>query len=171
MQTSSPLDWSLATKRLVGKPGFVVDMGPSLAATKMTRWNHKGNGAILVDPTVCGDKPKGNVFGISIFVNEKSKKLPHCPSWVDLHAPRLGQHGNIITTFTKLVGRPPVMIPGMAPWSHAQQIAAVAKTADHAELAGGGIPLPHRLEKETGDLAVSMPAGAGTSVNLLFLNA
>ena len=138
MQTSSPLDWSLATKMFAGKPGFVMDMGPSLAAAKMILWNHEGNGALLLNPTVRGDKPKGNAFGISMFLNEKSKELPHCSSWVDLHAPRLDEHVNIITKFTKLVGRPPVMIPGMAPWSHAQQNAAAASTADHAELAGRG---------------------------------
>ena len=63
------------------------------------------------------------------------------------------------------------MIPGMTPWSHAQQIAAVAKAGYHSELAGGGIPLPHLFDREIRILAESSPSGAGITVNLLFLNA
>jgi malonyl CoA-acyl carrier protein transacylase len=166
MQTSGVLDWSLTTKVLGEKPGIVLDMGPSVAAAKMTLWLHQGHGALVVSPVVRASNTQRGLLSLTAL-RQKVK----CSSWTQRFAPRLDSQNNLITKFTKLVGRPPILVPGMTPWSHAKQVAAVAKAGYHAELAGGGIPLPHHFEKEIRDLAVLMPPGAGITVNLLYLNA
>jgi fatty acid synthase subunit beta len=166
MQTSAVLDWSVTTKILSEKPGIVLDMGPSVAAARMTLWLHEGNGAVVVSPVVRASNTQRGLLTLAAL-----RKNVKCLSWIQRFAPRLDAQNNLVTKFTKLVGRPPIMVPGMTPWSHAGQVAAVAKAGYHAELAGGGIPLPHRFEKEIRDLAVQMPPGAGITVNLLYLNA
>ena len=71
---------------------------------------------------------------------------------------------------SRLLGVPPVIIGGMTPWSHYEQVGAANEAGYIAELAGGGIPLPHLFEKEIRDLSEIIPAGRGINCNLLFLN-
>jgi enoyl reductase-like protein/3-oxoacyl-ACP reductase-like protein/acyl dehydratase len=163
MQTSKPLDWIQTTQVLASQPGYVLDMGPSSATANMTAFLHEGNGVVVV--------PAHTSRGMDILTQRLAARLPKCVSWEARFAPRLDRANELVTKFTRLVGRPPIMVPGMTPWSHAAQVAAVARAGYHAELAGGGIPLPGHFAKEIRELALNMPPGAGINVNLLYLNA
>eukprot|EP00929_Paragymnodinium_shiwhaense_P001272 TRINITY_DN10149_c0_g1_i3.p1 TRINITY_DN10149_c0_g1~~TRINITY_DN10149_c0_g1_i3.p1 ORF type:complete len:3547 (-),score=1103.08 TRINITY_DN10149_c0_g1_i3:264-10487(-) len=169
MQTTQPLNWAKATEVLTSQPGYVLDMGPSSAVSRFTIFLHQGNGVVVVNTSLT-EKKRG-VYGTDILEEGKLARVPQTSSWVQRYAPRLDARGELDTKYTRLVGRPPVMVPGMTPWSHGKQVAAVSKAGYHAELAGGGIPLPHLFEKEVRELALQIPHGQGISVNLLYLNA
>jgi hypothetical protein len=78
------------------------------------------------------------------------------------------------TKFTRLVGKPPVVMPGMTPTTSflgIDLVAACNAAGFHGELAAGGLPLPEYFEAKVMELVAKQPPGTGIAVNMLYLNA
>jgi len=75
------------------------------------------------------------------------------------------------TRFTKVFGKPPVLVAGMTPTTVGEHFcAAVTQAGYNVELAGGGQPRECIFRKRIADLTALLPSGDGITVNLLFLN-
>lgn len=124
----------------------------------------------LSNTYTCYDTGKALVFS----GNEQG--LSYAPDWAQEYAPKLvkvrstGQT-HIMTRFTRLIGKPPVMVAGMTPTSaNAQFVSAVTRAGFHCELAGGG---HHNAQMMTSCIEKIMdqtPIGSNVTCNLLFLN-
>mmetsp|Transcript_42559 Transcript_42559/g.102543 ORF Transcript_42559/g.102543 Transcript_42559/m.102543 type:complete len:3788 (-) Transcript_42559:229-11592(-) len=175
MQAHQLLDWNKTTASIGGEPTVVVDFGPggTRGTAAFTRKNLAGRKVSFVFASPDG-KSSATYPDVAPLV-DPTASLSVPSSWEEEFGPRLALVGSdkvptINNRLTRLLGTPPIIVPGMTPWSHYEQVGAVNQAGYPCELAGGGIPLPHLFEKEIRDLAEIIPSGLGISCNLLFLN-
>jgi len=175
MQAVEPLNWMKATKSVAEDPvpTIIVDFGPGgkRGVAAFSAKHLAGNNIHFVHASPDGKSSALFPDAEELFASEV--QIPK--SWAELYAPRACKIGadetlTIDNRMSRLLGVPPVIVGGMTPWSHHECVAAVNDAGYIAELAGGGIPLPHLFEKEIRDLAELIPAGRGINCNLLFLN-
>jgi len=99
------------------------------------------------------------------------------PNWKEEYGPTLIRRGGQIlvdTKFTRLTGKPPVILPGMTPTTsfHGIDLVAACNSAGfHGELAAGGLPLPEYFTAKVSELVAKQPPGTGVTINMLYLNA
>lgn len=102
--------------------------------------------------------------------------LPPLPqNWGELYSPRLAKdidgEMKLDTKMTRLFGTPPVMVAGMTPitvpWDF---VSAVMNAGYHVELAGGGYWDAKALEQAVSNIAESVPANRGITINCVYLN-
>lgn len=175
MQVEEVLDWMKTTSSIGEKPTIIVDFGPGgkrgVAAISS---RYLGGRAVTFVHASPDGLPSPAHSGTELLVSLTAQVLLPKP-WEEDFAPRVVRVGNsrdlvIDNRFSRLLGAPPLLVAGMTPWSHFQQVGATNKAGYISELAGGGIPLPHLFEKEIRELARIIPSGQGISCNLLFLN-
>jgi len=78
------------------------------------------------------------------------------------------------TRFTKVIGKPPLIMAGMTPTTSLNGIELVAACTSAGylgELAGGGLVLPEYFQAKVNELTTKIPPGSGIALNLLYLNA
>lgn len=75
------------------------------------------------------------------------------------------------TKLSRWLNRPPIVVGGMTPTTvNAHLVAAVSKAGYSAELAGGGQHGTAMFRDRVAEVAALSPAGAGVSINLLYLD-
>jgi fatty acid synthase subunit alpha len=75
------------------------------------------------------------------------------------------------TPFTRLLGKPPVMVAGMTPTTvKGGFVSAVLSAGYHVELAGGGHYSPAALRAKVAEIQGKIPAGVGLTLNSLYIN-
>jgi fatty acid synthase subunit alpha len=173
-----PLNWLATTAPLSRAAGVthVVDFGPGGMgdAGVLFQRIHEGAGvqvlfAGLFEPTSAapvGAKPA--------LYDHRLEAVPFAQSWVGRFAPRLVQRRDgrlfVDTKFTRLVGRPPLMVAGMTPTTvNHELVAAVLNAGYHCELAGGGLPREPMFRAKVDALMSLLEPGNGISFNLMFL--
>jgi fatty acid synthase subunit beta len=175
MQAVEPLDWMKATSSVAADPTptVIVDFGPGgkRGVAAFSAKHLAGRGVSFIHAAPNGESAALYPNAELLLANEV--QVPK--SWAELYAPKACKVGKdetltIDNRMTRLLGVPPVVVGGMTPWSHYEQVGACNEAGYIAELAGGGIPLPHLFEKEIRNLSEMIPAGRGINCNLLFLN-
>lgn len=95
---------------------------------------------------------------------------PSLPVSFDQFAPRV-ENGKLVTKFTELTGRSPMLLAGMTPTTVDPEIVAAAANAGHwAELAGGGQVTPEILENNIAKLDSLLKPGVNAQFNSMFLD-
>ena len=92
--------------------------------------------------------------------------------WTSEFAPSLAG-GRIDTKFSRLVGKPPVIVAGMTPTTsfHGVELVAAALNAGyHAEFAAGGLSRPHIFRNKVEELTASISPGVGITINMIYIN-
>jgi fatty acid synthase subunit alpha len=75
------------------------------------------------------------------------------------------------TPFSRLLGKPPIMVAGMTPCTvKAGFVSAVLSAGYHVELAGGGHYNAAALRAKVAEIQQHVPAGAGLTLNALYIN-
>jgi malonyl CoA-acyl carrier protein transacylase len=175
LQVEERLDWRSVTNNIGRSPTIVVDFGPGgkrgVSAISSRYLNGRAVSFVHASP----DGRSASLYPDAELLVERNADIVVPRSWEEKYAPRLARVGNdeqlvIDNRFSRLLGAPPILVGGMTPWSHYQQVGATNQAGYIAELAGGGIPLPHLFETEIRNLAEIIPSGQGISCNLLFLN-
>jgi fatty acid synthase subunit alpha, fungi type len=85
----------------------------------------------------------------------------------------LGSDGKIRidTSFSRLLGKPPVVVAGMTPATvKAGFVSAVLYAGCHVELAGGGHYSPAALRAKVAEIQSRIPPGIGLTLNSLYIN-
>lgn len=155
-----PIQWQLATA--FDSATHVVDFGPGGASGigSLLQRNKDGRGC-------------RTVLSQDIF---NSKALTHAVNWEAKWHPRLvrTKHDNrlhISTPFSQLLGKPPLMVPGMTPCTVPGSFnAAIINAGYHVELAGGGHFNEQVLTDKINWILKRIEPGQGITLNALFLN-
>jgi fatty acid synthase subunit alpha, fungi type len=78
---------------------------------------------------------------------------------------------HIDTPFSRLLGKPPIMVAGMTPTTvKAGFVSAVLSSGFHIELAGGGHYNANALRKKVAEIQSKIPPGVGLTLNSLYIN-
>jgi fatty acid synthase subunit alpha len=75
------------------------------------------------------------------------------------------------TPFSRLLGKPPLMVAGMTPTTvKAGFVSAVLRAGYHVELAGGGHYNAKALRSKVAEIQNQIPVGTGLTLNSLYIN-
>lgn len=78
---------------------------------------------------------------------------------------------HIDTPFSRLLGKPPIMVAGMTPTTvKAGFVSAVLRAGYHVELAGGGHYNAAALRAKVAEIQAQIPKGVGLTLNSLYIN-
>ncbi|KAE9399788.1 fatty acid synthase [Gymnopus androsaceus JB14] len=162
-----PIHWTKATNfpkstthALDFGPGGLSGIGP------LTARNFDGKGVRVI---VIGERGKGDA---ELY---NSTEIKREENWAEKYAPRLvkSKDGTIHldTPFSRLLGKPPIMVPGMTPSTvQAGFVSAVLDAGYHVELAGGGHYNANALRAKVIEIQSKIPQGAGITLNCIYIN-
>lgn len=161
----NPVDWVVDVNGAVDAGArWIFDVGPG------------GGVDMLTAPIIAGlgvgsfaiDSAEGQA---RLFDLGQPLELP--TAWSSF-APRVEQvdgRTRVVTKFTELTGRSPMLLPGMTPTTVDPEIVAAAANAGHwAELAGGGQVTPEILEGNLAKLQQLLEPGVNAQFNSMFLD-
>lgn len=143
---------------------WFLDVGPDGGIVKLTANILEGRGA---DSFYVGDAAgQAKIFDAGM--------APELPVDYQEFAPRV-EHVDgtprLVTKFTELTGRTPMMLAGMTPTTVDPAIVAAAANGGHwAELAGGGQVTPELLETHIAQLTDMLEPGINAQFNSMFLD-
>ncbi len=166
-QLVAPVRWDIVSHRLADSGAdWVLDLGPGTDVAALTAENLRGRGTrtlALASPegrrrlTSPGASPSGPDIRYADFA----------PQVVELPDGRRHLDGR----YTRLTGRPPVILAGMTPTTADAPIVAAAANAGYtAELAGGGQPDRWTFERRIAELRELLEPGREVVFNTLLLD-
>ncbi|KAI0368773.1 fatty acid synthase [Pilatotrama ljubarskyi] len=162
-----PIHWSKATD-FPETATHAIDFGPGglSGIGPLTARNLEGRGVRVV---VAGDKAKGPA---ELYDTQNIKTEQW---WAKKFSPRLVKTSDgtvhIDTPFSRLLGKPPIMVAGMTPTTvKAGFVSAVLNAGYHVELAGGGHYNAAALRAKVAEIQSKIPAGVGITLNALYIN-
>ncbi|KAF8312438.1 fatty acid synthase, partial [Clavulina sp. PMI_390] len=162
-----PLNWTKATS-FPETATHAVDFGPGglSGIGPLTARNLEGRGVRVV---VLGEKGKG----AAELYDSHAVKFEDW--WSKKWTPRLVKTRDgkiqIDSTFSRLLGKPPVMVAGMTPSTvKAGFVSAILSAGYHTELAGGGHYNAAALRAKIAEIQSLVPAGVGITLNSLYIN-
>ncbi|KAL7749388.1 fatty acid synthase alpha subunit Lsd1 [Sorochytrium milnesiophthora] len=174
-----PVDWIQATSAL--PVTHIVDFGPGgLSGVGVLTHRYKeGTGTQIVLATVTNkdiDDTYHGIQGREALFDLRPSTARSAPNWATDFGPRLLRTADgrihIDTKFSRLLGKPPVMVAGMTPTTvNAEFVSAVLNAGYHVELAGGGHYTEQAMRNVINRIINTVPAGEGITLNMLFLNA
>lgn len=164
---TSPIHWSKATN-FPETATHAIDFGPGGASGigPLTARNFEGRGVRVI---VAGLRGKGDVELYS-SVNVKYEDW-----WSKKWSPGLVRNSEgelfLDTPFSRLLGKPPIMVAGMTPSTvKAGFVSAVLDAGYHIELAGGGHYNAKALRSKVAEIQKLIPDGVGITLNALYIN-
>ncbi|KAF9490473.1 fatty acid synthetase alpha subunit [Pleurotus eryngii] len=164
---TKPIHWSIATN-FPDTATHAIDFGPGglSGIGPLTARNLDGLGVRVI---VVGDKTKGDAD----LYDAKTVKHEEC--WSKKWAPKLVKTSDgtihLDTPFSRLLGKPPIMVAGMTPTTvKAGFVSAVLSAGYHVELAGGGHYNASALRAKVAEIQANIPAGVGLTLNALYIN-
>lgn len=164
---TSPIYWQKATN-FPPSATHAIDFGPGRASGVggMTARGLEGRGVRVV---VVGDKGKSGaeIYSTSAVKFEKR--------WSDKFTPKLVKtldgKLHIDTPFSRLLGKPPIMVAGMTPCTvPAGMVAATLNAGYHIELAGGAHYNAKALRAKVAEIQSQIEPGVGITLNALYIN-
>ncbi|KAI9178750.1 fatty acid synthase alpha subunit Lsd1 [Blastocladiella emersonii ATCC 22665] len=169
-----PVDWELATAH---KPTtHFVDFGPGGASGVggLLHRNKEGSGIQVISATELTTTVAQGLLGLNALLDARKAKIQYGAHWADEYRPRLvrvGDATHLDTKFTRLVGRPPVMVAGMTPTTVSGEfVSAVFNAGYHIELAGGGHFTEAMLRDKVKSIMAQVEPGNAITINMMFLN-
>ena len=166
-QFVEPVRWD-AVARSIAESGadWVLDLGPGTAVARLTAENLRGTGVRVLALA----SPEGR----RVLTAPGAAPAQRDVTYADL-APRVvslpDRRRHLDTRYTRLTGRPPVILAGMTPTTADAPIVAAAANAGYmAELAGGGQPDQRTFERRVEELASLLEPGREVVFNTLLLD-
>ena len=164
---TSPIHW-VKTCNFPASATHAVDFGPggNSGIGFLTGRAVEGRGVRIV---VIGEKGKA----AAEFYD--AKRIRYEPIWASDFQPKLVKtldgKVHIDTSFSRMLGKPPIMVAGMTPSTvGANLVAATLNAGYHIELAGGGHYNPKALRAKVAEIQRRVQPGVGLSLNALYIN-
>ncbi|KAH9945014.1 fatty acid synthase [Epithele typhae] len=162
-----PIQWSAATN-FPDTATHAVDFGPGgiSGIGPLTARNLEGRGVRVI---VVGDKAKGpaELYDSQSIKTEEWWSKKFSPALVKTSDGTI----HLDTPFSRLLGKPPIMVAGMTPTTvKAGFVGAVLDAGYHIELAGGGHYNAAALRSKVAEIQSKIPAGVGITLNALYIN-
>lgn len=173
--TYLPVQWEVATQFT---STHILDFGPGGVSGLglLTHRNKDGTGVRVILAGVLDGSDESDEFGYKqeIFDREDGS-VRFAIDWVKEFSPKLIKTAAgktfVDTKFSRLLGRPPLMVPGMTPTTvRPEFVSATLNAGYHIELAGGGYFLPDMLTTAFKKIQSSTAPGVGISLNVLYVN-
>ncbi|KAF8632253.1 hypothetical protein AX15_002000 [Amanita polypyramis BW_CC] len=162
-----PIHWTKATD-FPDTVTHAIDFGPGglSGIGPLTARNLDGRGVRVI---VIGDKSKGELE----LYDKQSAKYEEW--WSRKWMPGLVKTSDgtlyLDTPFSRLLGKPPIMVAGMTPTTvKSGFVSSVLNAGYHVELAGGGHYNPAALRAKISEIQKQIPAGIGITLNSLYIN-
>ena len=162
------VDWNARVKALfdAADPSklWIVDLGPGNTLGKLIGNVVQGTGIGVVEATTLAERST-----LSTLESEPERTQ----NW-KAFAPRVintPAGAKLVTKFSKLTGKPPVLLPGMTPTTVEPEIVAAAANAGYwAELAGGGQVTAEVFDRHIAALEDELEEGRTVEFNAMFMD-
>ena len=162
------VDWNARVKALfdAADPAklWIVDLGPGNTLGKLIGNVVQGTGIGVVEATTLSERST-----LSTLESEPERTQ----NW-KAFAPRVintPAGAKLVTKFSKLTGKPPVLLPGMTPTTVEPEIVAAAANAGYwAELAGGGQVTAEVFDRHIAALEDELEEGRTVEFNAMFMD-
>ncbi|KAJ3326414.1 3-oxoacyl-[acyl-carrier-protein] synthase [Blyttiomyces sp. JEL0837] len=169
-----PVHWEIATKLDVT---HILDFGPGGASGigGLTHRNKEGTG-VQVILAASLDNTSGELLDKSYIFDQSKDAVRFAPNWAEKFRPKLIRIAStneihVDTSFSRLLGKPHLMVAGMTPCTANEDfVAAVINAGFHVELAGGGQHTEAYLRERVNKVLDLVGPGEGITLNILFLN-
>ncbi|OVF11274.1 putative tetrafunctional fatty acid synthase subunit [Clavispora lusitaniae] len=172
--TQLPVHWEQAT---AFEATHLLDFGPGgvSGVGVLTHRNKEGTGARVI---IAGalDNAVDDDYGFKQeLFNRTAGSIKWAPNWLNEYKPKLAKNSAgkvyVDTKFSRLLGRAPLMIPGMTPTTVNTEIVSAAINAGyHIELAGGGYFHAAGMEQALKEVSEQIKPGCGIGINLIYVN-
>ena len=164
----NPVDWAARVRALLRHNDptklWIVDLGPGAIIGKMLATLVQGTGAGVVEAAGCADR------GALSTLDGEPQRTQH---WADF-APRVVRTpagDKVVTKFSALTGKSPVLLAGMTPTTVEPEIVAAAANAGYwAELAGGGQVTAEVFDGHIATLEQELDEGRTVEFNAMFMD-
>ncbi|PFH52946.1 hypothetical protein AMATHDRAFT_138867 [Amanita thiersii Skay4041] len=164
---TSPIHWTKATN-FPDTATHAIDFGPGglSGIGPLTARNLDGRGVRVI---VVGERSKGELelYDTSNVRYEEWWSKKWMPGLIKT------RDGTVYldTPFSRLLGKPPIMVAGMTPTTvKAGFVSAVLNAGYHVELAGGGHYNASALRSKMAEIQSKIPPGVGITLNSLYIN-
>lgn len=173
--THLPVNWEIATQF---SGTHILDFGPGGASGLglLTHRNKEGTGVRVIIAGVLDGSNTDDEFGFKqeIFDREEGT-VKYAIDWVKEFSPQLVKTTSgetfVDTKFSRLLGRPPIMVPGMTPTTvRPEFVSATLNAGYHIELGGGGYFMPSMLTAALEKIEKATKPGVGITLNVLYVN-
>lgn len=166
-----PVDWAKQIEKVLNNVNarelYVLDMGPGEVLGKLTNVLLQGSGAGVVEVGTMNARAKASTTSAA------EAELLRTGCWEDF-APRVidtPAGKKVVTKFSKLTGKAPVLLAGMTPTTVDPEIVAAAANAGYwAELAGGGQVTEGVFDRHMDSLSKQLQEGATVEFNAMFMD-
>lgn len=166
-----PVDWANQIAEVLNNVNarelYVLDMGPGEVLGKLTNVLLQGSGAGVVEVGTMNARTKASTTSAA------EAELLRTGCWADF-APRVidtPAGKKVVTKFSKLTGKAPVLLAGMTPTTVDPEIVAAAANAGYwAELAGGGQVTEEVFDRHMDSLSKQLQEGATVEFNAMFMD-
>lgn len=166
-----PVDWAKQIAKVLNNVNarelYVLDMGPGEVLGKLTNVLLQGSGAGVVEVGTMNARAKASTTSVA------EAELLRTGCWADF-APRVidtPAGKKVVTKFSKLTGKAPVLLAGMTPTTVDPEIVAAAANAGYwAELAGGGQVTEEVFDRHMDSLSKQLQEGATVEFNAMFMD-
>lgn len=166
-----PVDWAKQIEKVLNNVNarelYVLDMGPGEVLGKLTNVLLQGSGAGVVEVGTMNARAKASTTSAA------EAELLRTGCWEDF-APRVidtPAGKKVVTKFSKLTGKAPVLLAGMTPTTVDPEIVAAAANAGYwAELAGGGQVTEEVFNRHMDSLSKQLQEGATVEFNAMFMD-
>ena len=166
----TPVDWAAQIGEVLeqndARSLWILDMGPSEVLGKLTGVLVQGTGAGVVEAATMRSRAE-------LSTADSASELQRTGCWADF-APRVintPSGRKVLTKFSKLTGKAPVLLAGMTPTTVEPEIVAAAANAGYwAELAGGGQVTAEVFDRHMKSLENQLREGATVEFNAMFMD-
>lgn len=174
--TQLPVHWEAATNF---KSTHILDFGPGGVSGLgvLTHRNKDGTGSRIIIAGTLDSLAIDDEYGFKdeVFRSTPSKTIKWAPNWLKEFKPTLVKTSTgkvyVNTKFSKLLGRAPLMVPGMTPTTVNPEIVAASLNAGyHIELAGGGYFHSAGMEAAVKEVVKNIKPGYGLGINLIYVS-
>lgn len=172
--TKLPVNWEITTQF---ESTHILDFGPGGASGLgvLTYRNKDGTGVRVIVAGALDNSPEDEYgFKQEIF-DVTADGLKFSPNWLEEFHPKLAKTkaGKVYvdTKFSRLLGRAPLLVPGMTPTTVSPDfVASTINAGYHIELAGGGYFSPDGMTKAIDSVVSQVKKGYGLGINLIYVN-
>ncbi|PJM78512.1 type I polyketide synthase [Bifidobacterium scaligerum] len=163
------VDWNARVKSLLDQAEdpaklWIVDLGPGNTLGKLIGNVVEGTGAGVVEATTLAERA-----ALSTLDGEPERTQ----NWKAFapHVVSTPAGDKLVTKFSRLTGKPPVLLPGMTPTTVEPEIVAAAANAGYwAELAGGGQVTAEVFDRHVAALEEQLEEGRTVEFNAMFMD-
>lgn len=173
--TQLPVHWETATNF---DSTHLLDFGPGGVSGLgvLTHRNKEGTGSRVILAGTLDAPSADDEYGFKQELFAAGASVKWAPNWLQQFRPTLVKtraSGKVFvdTKFLRLLGRAPLMVPGMTPTTvNPEIVAATINAGYHIELAGGGYFEPKSMERALSEVASNITPGLGIGINLIYVN-